>query len=128
MEDLRKKIENNIFDIIPYNEWFTNLETQGVLFLNASLTVEAYCVGSHTNIWETFMNELIQYINKQNVVWMLFGKDAEKRVKPLLQKDNYILTSHPRLDKFIYENPFGKVKDINWKGVNYTPQLSFRRK
>lgn len=117
LDKLREKINNGTFKIAQPKEWFDSLENQGILFLNATLTVEKNNVDTHTKIWEHFMNELISFINKNhNVIWILWGKKAQNRVIPMIS-NNYILTSHPRLDKFIQENCFGQIPDIDWTGL-----------
>ncbi len=72
---------------------------QGVLLLNATLTVRAHQAGSHQNKgWEQFTNAVIQLIseNKKNVVFLLWGGFAKKK-KPLIDTvSNSILeTGHP---------------------------------
>lgn len=113
---LRQKIVNNEFTIAQPKEWFDSLEKQGVLFLNASLTVQQYKVKTHTKLWEYFVSELIKEINKENVIWMLWGKDAQGRVLPLIDESNAICCCHPRLAQFVNENPFAKVDNIDWTG------------
>lgn len=82
MEELRTKIKTGEFPISPPEKWFNKLEEQGVLFLNASLTVRRYKVNTHTNIWENFVNELILYLQRLNpdTKWCLFGNSARDRV------------------------------------------------
>ncbi len=116
LEDIRCYIENNTFDIKQPRDWFNSLENQGVLFLNATLTVVPGKPDSHTKIWDGFMNELIKFIDKKNVTWLLFGDKAQKRVLPFVDENHTICTVHPRIASFVEENPFGKVKNINWKG------------
>lgn len=117
LDEIRKEIENDMFKILDPTAWFDEMEKQGVLFLNASLTVEPYNVGSHTNLWNDFMTNLIEYINKNsNAKWMLWGNDAKARVYDLVDKDKCILSCHPRLAKFVDENCFQYAKDINWTG------------
>ena len=55
---------------------------QGVLLLNASLTVEANTPNSHSQIgWHTFTDEVIKHISadKEHVVFMLWGKFAQNK-------------------------------------------------
>jgi uracil-DNA glycosylase len=55
---------------------------QGVLLLNASLTVEANTPMSHSQIgWHIFTDEVIRHISsaKENVVFMLWGKFAQNK-------------------------------------------------
>ena len=71
--DLEQKIAHN-----------GNLErwaSQGVLLLNATLTVRAHEAGSHQNKgWEKFTDAVITKISKEkeNVVFLLWGKFAEE--------------------------------------------------
>lgn len=117
LETLRNKIKNNEFPIKQPKEWFDSLEQQGVLFLNATLTVEPYNVDSHTKIWYVFMNDLIVYMSNRNpnLKWLLWGNKAKERVVPHINS-NAIITCHPRLAEFVNENCFAKIKDINWLG------------
>lgn len=79
-----------------------NLETwanQGVLLLNAVLTVRAGNAGSHRNRgWETFTDEIIRLVNKKSerVVFILWGAFAQKK-KPLIDQDvHYVIEApHP---------------------------------
>ena len=79
-----------------------NLESwakQGVLLLNATLTVRAHDPGSHQNKgWETFTDAVIELINnkKQNVVFLLWGGFAKKKIKLIDTEKHHVLTSgHP---------------------------------
>lgn len=117
LDTIRKEIENGYFKIKQPAEWYDNLEKNGVLFLNATLTVEKYKVDSHTKIWETFMIELIKYIEKeQNPKWLLWGNKAQERIIPILETDNFVCTVHPRIASFVNENCFKHIKEINWLG------------
>ena len=60
----------------------TNWANQGVLLLNATLTVRAHQPGSHQKMgWETFTDRTIQYLssNYQGIVFMLWGNFAQKK-------------------------------------------------
>jgi uracil-DNA glycosylase len=55
------------------------LSQQGVLMLNASLTVRKDKAGSHKEVWKPFTEYVIKnIINKSNVPTVLFGKDAQE--------------------------------------------------
>ncbi|MCP4312749.1 MAG: uracil-DNA glycosylase [Bacteroidetes bacterium] len=79
-----------------------NLESwadQGVLLLNASLTVRAGEAGSHQNRgWETFTNAVIDKISQQksNVVFLLWGKYAQAK-EALVDGDKHLVlkAAHP---------------------------------
>lgn len=118
LESLRKKITEGEFKTAQPKEWFDNLEMQGVLFLNASLTVQQYKFKTHTKLWKYFVTELIKEISKESVQWMLWGRDAQERVLPLIDETNAVCCCHPRLARFVNENPFAKANEIDWTGNN----------
>ena len=72
---------------------------QGVLLLNATLTVEAYKAGSHQNQgWELFTDAVIKAISKgkQHVVFMLWGSYAGQKEGLIDAQQHLILKSaHP---------------------------------
>lgn len=94
-----KEIEKDLG--IPYPK-SGNLERwadQGVLLLNATLTVRAQMAGSHQNKgWERFTDTVIEQIskNKRQVVFLLWGGYAKKKAALINKENHYILTSgHP---------------------------------
>lgn len=72
---------------------------QGVLLLNATLTVEAHRAGSHQNKgWEVFTDAVIERVAtlKNNVVFLLWGAYAQKKAAFVDQKKHLILkAAHP---------------------------------
>ncbi len=72
---------------------------QGVLLLNATLTVRAHEAGSHQKQgWEEFTDQVIQKISKQKqgIIFLLWGGFAKKKAKLIDAKKHYILESgHP---------------------------------
>ncbi len=94
-----KEIESNLG--IPYPK-SGNLEPwadQGVLLLNATLTVQAHQAGSHQGKgWETFTDTVIRTISqeKEGVVFLLWGGFAKKKAALIDTNKHYVLTSgHP---------------------------------
>lgn len=94
-----KEIEQDLQ--IPYPK-SGNLErwaNQGVLLLNATLTVRANEAGSHQNKgWETFTDAVIKTISEHNegIVFLLWGGYAKKKATLIDAKKHCILTSgHP---------------------------------
>ena len=69
---------------------------QGILMLNASLTVEANKVGSHVMMWRKFMTKLVNNLSKYNkdIIFVLFGSLAQTFI-PYIHSDNYIVEKHP---------------------------------
>lgn len=119
LEDIRNEINKHDFKILNPHDLFDNLEQQGVLFLNATLTVEKQNVDSHRKIWEYFMNELIKYIidKNKNIKWLLWGDKAKTRILPFIDENNAIISQHPRLSGFVNENCFKSITTINWTGI-----------
>ena len=72
---------------------------QGVLLLNATLTVKAHQAASHQKKgWETFTDAVIQHISreKEGVVFLLWGGFAKKKAALIDSNKHHILTSgHP---------------------------------
>lgn len=72
---------------------------QGVLLLNATLTVREHEPGSHQKKgWETFTDAVISKISeeKEAIVFLLWGGIAQKKAKLIDSKKHHILTSgHP---------------------------------
>ena len=117
LEEIRQEINSGEFKIDKPFDLFNNLEKQGVLFLNATLTVEKENVDSHRKYWTYFMNELIKYLESKNnnIKWLLWGDKAQKRFIPEIKnKKNIICCQHPRLASFVNENCFKELKNINW--------------
>jgi uracil-DNA glycosylase len=72
---------------------------QGVLLLNATLTVRQHQAGSHQNKgWEQFTDNVISKINfeKQNIVFFLWGAYAQKKGESIDRSKHLVLESvHP---------------------------------
>lgn len=77
----------------------TNWAKQGVLLLNATLTVEAHKAGSHQNKgWEQFTDGVINKLAEQhqNLVFMLWGSYAQRKGAFILTENHLVLKSvHP---------------------------------
>jgi uracil-DNA glycosylase len=94
-----KEIEDDLG--IPYPK-SGNLERwadQGVLLLNATLTVRANQAGSHQNKgWELFTDAVIRIISeqKEHIVFLLWGSYARNKGKIIDRSKHYVLESgHP---------------------------------
>lgn len=94
-----KEIENDLGKKMPATGNLERWANQGVLLLNATLTVRAQQAGSHQNKgWEAFTNTVIKTISedKENVVFLLWGGYAKKKAKLIDPSKHLILTSgHP---------------------------------
>ena len=128
LSEVQKSIIDGTFKILPPKEWFNYMEKQGIMFLNATLTVKPYTPGSHEKYWENFMQMLIEYLNSKNkkIIWVLWGNNAYKRFYPYVS--NTIVSPHPRVQNFIDHNCFHWMPDIDWTGYsqgNYDNNMFF---
>ncbi len=99
LSNIFKEIESDLS--IPYPK-SGNLERwakQGVLLLNATLTVRGHNAGSHQNKgWEVFTDQVIKMVSieKENVIFLLWGGFAKQKMKLIETKKHQVLTSgHP---------------------------------
>jgi uracil-DNA glycosylase len=94
-----KEIQNDIQKPIPASGDLERWASQGVLLLNATLTVRASTPGSHQNKgWENFTDEVIRKISdeKENVVFLLWGAYAQKKGEIINRNKHLVLMSaHP---------------------------------
>jgi uracil-DNA glycosylase len=92
---------------------------QGVLLLNATLTVRAHSPNSHKDLgWEKFTNFIIKEISdkKENVVFVLWGAFAQKKAELIDPAKHFILKSaHPSpfsvYRGFFGSKPFSKINE-----------------
>ena len=94
-----KELETDVSKPYPKSGNLTHWAEQGVLLLNATLTVRAHQAGSHQNKgWEVFTDTVIKLISdqKEGVIFMLWGGYAKKKAKLIDADKHHILTSgHP---------------------------------
>ncbi len=99
LKNIFKEISTDLNQEIPESGNLEKWAKQGVLLLNATLTVRAHEAGSHQKKgWETFTDAVIQEISKEkeNVVFLLWGKFAESKSKLINTEKHTILTApHP---------------------------------
>jgi len=94
-----KELHNDVGKPIPKSGDLERWATQGVLLLNATLTVRSSSPGSHQNKgWESFTDAAIKKISdeKENVVYLLWGAYAQKKGEVINRQKNLVLVSaHP---------------------------------
>ena len=94
-----KEIKNDIGTDAPTTGNLTRWAEQGILLLNATLTVRAHQAGSHQNRgWETFTDAAIRVLNEQDrpIVFMLWGRPAQMKKRMLTNPNHLILEApHP---------------------------------
>jgi len=83
----------------PLHGDLTSWADQGVLLLNATLTVRANEAASHQKRgWETFTNQVISTLSKERsgIVFLLWGRFAQQKEVLIDTKKHYVLkTAHP---------------------------------
>ena len=97
--NIYKELETDLSISTPANGNLERWAEQGVLLLNATLTVRAHQAGSHQGKgWEQFTDRVIELISeqKENVVFLLWGGFAKKKAAKVNKQKHHILTSgHP---------------------------------
>jgi uracil-DNA glycosylase len=126
-----KEIERDLGKQMPTSGNLTRWAQQGVLLLNATLTVQAHMAGSHQGKgWETFTDAVIHKLasDKNQLVFMLWGSYAQKKGAFIDSNRHLVLKSvHPSplsaYRGFIGNNHFSQantylkrngISEINW--------------
>ncbi len=99
LNNIFKEIHNDIGVAMPKSGNLERWADQGVLLLNATLTVRAHQAGSHQKRgWEEFTDSVINIIarKKSNVVFLLWGAYAQRKAALVGRNKNLVLESvHP---------------------------------
>jgi uracil-DNA glycosylase len=131
LRNIFKEIESDLGIQKPLSGNLERWANQGVLLLNATLTVQAHMADSHQKKgWEQFTDSVIHTLNneKQNLVFFLWGAYAQKKCESIDKKKHLVLESvHPsplsasrgffgnkhfsRCNSYLVENG---IEPINW--------------
>ena len=99
LQNIFKEIADDLGRPIPTDGDLSRWASQGVLLLNATLTVRAHQAGSHQGKgWETFTDAAIQALatHRDGIVYMLWGAYAQRKGALIDRARNLVLTSaHP---------------------------------
>lgn len=114
-----KELESDLGKPIPSSGNLLRWADQGVLLLNATLTVRAHLAGSHQNRgWETFTDAVIHKLadNRSHLVYILWGSYAQKKGAFIDASHNLVIKSaHPSplaaYRGFFGSKPFSKAND-----------------
>ncbi|UBM61047.1 uracil-DNA glycosylase [Marinilongibacter aquaticus] len=94
-----KELHDDLGKTMPKSGNLQDWANQGVLLLNATLSVRAAQAGSHQNKgWEQFTDSVISALNSQksNLVFLLWGSYAQNKGKYIDSKKHLVLKSvHP---------------------------------
>lgn len=99
LQNIFKEVEKDLQISYPKSGNLERWADQGVLLLNATLTVRQSEAGSHQNKgWEMFTDAVIQQISnqKENVIFLLWGGFAKKKGAKIDRNKHIVLeTGHP---------------------------------
>ncbi|QHS22521.1 uracil-DNA glycosylase [Virgibacillus sp. MSP4-1] len=99
LSNIYKELHQDLGCTIPNHGYLIHWARQGVLLLNAVLTVRAHQANSHRGKgWEYFTDKVIDVLNEreQPIVFILWGRNAQEKSKYLNQDKHYIIKSpHP---------------------------------
>ncbi len=99
LQNIFKEIQSDLGSPIPETGNLTRWAEQGVLMLNATLTVRAHQAGSHQHRgWEEFTDAAIRALaeNREHLVFILWGAYAQKKGAFISRDRHLVLTSvHP---------------------------------
>lgn len=119
LQNIYKELESDL-GIPPRGDGdLTGWAKQGVLMLNAVLTVEKDKAASHRNLgWEPLTDYIIKTLNKkeESVVFILWGNFAKDKAKLVTNPNHYIIISpHPSplsaYSGFFGSKPFSKTNN-----------------
>jgi len=120
LQNVFKELKNDLGCRIPNNGYLAPWAKQGILLLNAVLTVRAHQAGSHRNKgWEKFTDRVIQTVNEKEspVVFVLWGNYAQQKI-PLIDTNKHAIVkaAHPSplsANKgFFGSRPFSKINAV----------------
>ena len=133
--NIYKEMHTDIGIDIPNHGELTSLAKQGVLLLNATLTVREGMANSHKDIgWAIFTDKIIKILasSSKPIVFILWGANARSK-KKYIQNSNHLVieSAHPSplsaYNGFFGSKPFSKANEflknhgvtpINWNSIN----------
>ena len=132
LQNIFKELNSDLKILPSQHGDLSNWAKQGVLLLNTILTVEASKPSSHSNKgWELFTDKILYELShqKENLVFILWGKKAQEKISLIDESKHKILKSpHPSPysanNGFFGSQPFSKtnfflesknIDKINWK-------------
>jgi uracil-DNA glycosylase len=131
LQNVFKELHNDLGCTIPNNGYLVPWAEQGVMLLNAVLTVRAHKPTSHKNKgWETFTDAVIHKLSERDkpLVFLLWGAYAQKKIKLIdTERHRIVKAAHPSplsYKKFLGSKCFSAVnaaleelgeKPINWQ-------------
>ncbi len=132
LANIYKELRDDVEFEIPKHGYLKSWAEQGILMLNAVLTVRAHTPNSHKNRgWETFTDAVISKVSEKSdpVIFLLWGSYAQKKVKLIDTSRHLVIQSaHPSplsaRNGFFGSKPFSAINtalsangkpEINWQ-------------
>ena len=132
LKNIFKELESDIGIQFPESNSLKSWAKEGVLLLNAVLTVQEHMPTSHKDKgWEIFTDNVIKVLNKKEepIVFILWGSYARNKKELITNPNHFIIESpHPSpfsaRTGFFGSKPFSKtnnflkskgIKEINWR-------------
>lgn len=119
LKNMFKELRDDVGFRIPNNGYLIPWAQQGMLLLNAVLTVRAHTPNSHKNRgWEKFTDAVIRAVNEKRepVIFVLWGGYAQKKLS-LIDTTRHVVvqSAHPSPlsanNGFFGSKPFSKIND-----------------
>lgn len=118
--DILKAMDRGEFSILPPDRLFSYWAENGVLLLNTALTCKTGYPGSHAELWQPLMDDLVKYVeDNAHPIWFLWGKSAQKygNVRHSYCSRHPMLCSEKWEDDFLKNPCFRETADqIDWLG------------
>lgn len=99
LQNIFKELNRDLGVPISQHGNLENWARQGVLLLNATLSVRAGSPQSHANLgWDTFTDKIISVLNeyKENLIFLLWGSSSQKKGSIIdLDRHRILATTHP---------------------------------
>lgn len=133
LQNIFKEIQSDLGIPIPDNGNLEKWADQGVLLLNATLTVRANQAGSHQNKgWEIFTDAVIKKISdlKSGIIFLLWGNFAKQKAN-LIDKNKHFVLEAPHPSPLARGGFFGCkhfsitnkiLQDTNREPINWSVQ------
>ncbi|MEJ7645431.1 MAG: uracil-DNA glycosylase [Chryseolinea sp.] len=115
LKNIFKEIKQDLNKSVPSSGDLERWAQQGVLLLNATLTVRASTPGSHQNKgWEVFTDAVIQKLSdeKEHVVFLLWGSYAQKKGE-IIDRNRHLVLMAPHPSPFSADRGFFGCKHFS---------------
>ncbi|GAC1423144.1 MAG: uracil-DNA glycosylase [Ktedonobacteraceae bacterium] len=130
--NMYKELHNDVGFRIPNNGYLVPWAQQGILMLNAVLTVRAHTANSHKNHgWEIFTDAIIRRVNAKEspVVFVLWGAYAQKKISLIdTTRHTIVQSAHPSplsaRNGFFGSKPFSAINQALRKAGK--PQIDWQ--